>query len=106
MTSAELLRQSPGFCSFRGTRDLKSLSFQTFLIGNLSALVITDIGHRESILVSFRIDPCYQPVGMTQPQRGCPPLPITAGASPTTVGLPTQVRSVESNFSMGSDRVR
>ncbi|MDH4194558.1 MAG: hypothetical protein OEW33_14665 [Nitrospirota bacterium] len=36
------------------------------VIGNLPALVIPDLCHRESILISFRIDSRYLPVGMTE----------------------------------------
>ncbi len=46
-------------------QDLSSLSFLKALIGNISDMVIPDIIYRESILVAFRMDPRYQPAGMT-----------------------------------------
>jgi hypothetical protein len=45
---------------------LSSLSFPTAVIGNLPDTVIPDIRYRASLLVSFRMDPRYQPAGMTE----------------------------------------
>jgi hypothetical protein len=57
-------------------------SCPTFVIRHPSAPVTPDIGHRESILISFLMDPRSPPAGMTMPGRHGRGFPLSLIAFP------------------------